>query len=179
MKHRLLKYTRLHISNAIKDVATNDKDLATITTLERESNQNNAHCPHVNIIQENTDGPKRGGKFLKCSCFHAHEKVRLDVSSRIRFSLLIFLSFILRFWNQIFTCLSVRLTLLLISRRRSRVRYMLNKNSFSNSKVWYFVYGHLFFLPLFAVNQLLVGVLFLDSAKQKDTVNQQQNKKGN
>lgn len=146
---------------------------------QRESSQNNAHCPHVSIIQENTDGPKRGGKFLKCSCLHAHEKVRLDVSSRIRFSLLIFLSFILRFWNQIFTCLSVRLTLLLISRRRSRVKYMLNKNSFSNSKVWCFVYGHLFFLPLFAVNQLLVGVSFLDSAKQKDTVNEQQNKKGN
>lgn len=109
-----------------------------------------------------------GGKSLICSCLHAHEKVRLDVSSRIRFSLLIFLSFILRFWNQIFTCLSVRLTLLLISRRRSRVRYMLNKNSFSNSKVWCFVYGHLFFLPLFAVNQLLVGVSFLDSAKKKD-----------
>lgn len=106
-----------------------------------------------------------------CTCLSAHEKVRLDVSSRIRFSLLIFLSFILRFWNQIFTCLSVRLTLLLISRRRSRVRYMLNKNSFSNSKVWCFVYGHLFFLPLFAVNQLLVGVSFLDSAKQKHTVN--------
>ncbi len=127
------------------------------------------HAALMSTLQENTDGPKRGGKFLKCSCFHDHEKVRLDVSSRIRFSLLIFLSFILRFWNQIFTCLSVRLTLLLISRRRSRVRYMLNKNSFSNSKVWCFVYGHLFFLPLFAVNQLLVGVLFLDSANQKDS----------
>lgn len=97
------------------------------------------------------------------SHMQAHEKVRLEVSSRMRFSLLIFLSFILRFWNQILTCLSVRLTLLLISRRRSRVRYMLNRNSFSNSSVWCFVQGHLFFLPLFAVNQLLVGVSVLQS----------------
>ncbi|TNN60353.1 hypothetical protein EYF80_029434 [Liparis tanakae] len=44
-------------------------------------------------------------------------------------------SFILRFWNQILTCLSVRLTPLLISRRRSRVRYILKRNSFSNSKL--------------------------------------------
>lgn len=52
------KYTTLHIENPIKDVATNHKDVATITILERESKQNNARSPHVIITHENIDGPK-------------------------------------------------------------------------------------------------------------------------
>lgn len=47
---RYSKYTTLHILNPIKDVATNHKDVATITIPERESNQNNASRPHVFII---------------------------------------------------------------------------------------------------------------------------------
>lgn len=65
-----------------------------------------------------------------------HAKLKLADNSRIRFSRLIFFSFIRRFWNQILTCLSVRWTLRLISRRRSRVKYMLKRNSFSSSRVW-------------------------------------------
>lgn len=54
-------------------------------------------------------------------------------------SLLIFFIFILRFWNQILTCLSVRLSSRATSYLRSLVRYMLNRNSFSSSSVWCFV----------------------------------------
>ena len=55
------------------------------------------------------------------------------------FSLFIFFIFIRLFWNQILTWRSVRLRTLATSYLRSRVRYILNKNSFSSSRVWYFV----------------------------------------
>lgn len=59
------KYTKLHIENPVKDVATNHKDVVTITILEGESNQNNARSPHVIITHENIDGPKENeGEFL-------------------------------------------------------------------------------------------------------------------
>lgn len=83
-------------------------------------------------------------------------KLKFADNSRMRFSRVIFFNFMRPFWNQIFTCLSVRWTLRLISRRLSRVRYMLKRNSFSSSKVWCLVYGQRFFRPLFAVNQLAV-----------------------
>lgn len=51
-----------------------------------------------------------------------------------------FFAFILRFWNQILICLSVKLSVWAISIRLLRVRYRLKWNSFSNSKVWYRVY---------------------------------------
>lgn len=66
---------------------------------------------------------------------------------RSRFS---FFSFILRFWNQIFTCRSVRLSILDKCRRFSLFMYTLKKNSRSSSRIWYFVYGHLFFLDFVA-----------------------------
>lgn len=61
------------------------------------------------------------------------------------FSLFIFFIFIRRFWNQILTCRSVRFSTRATSYRRSLVRYILNKNSFSSSSVWYLVYGQRFF----------------------------------
>lgn len=50
-------------------------------------------------------------------------------------SLFIFFIFILRFWNQILTCRSVKFSKRATSCRRSRVRYMLKRNSFSSSRV--------------------------------------------
>ena len=47
-----------------------------------------------------------------------------------------FFSFIRRFWNQILICLSVRQRACEISMRRRRVKYLLNRYSFSNSNVW-------------------------------------------
>ena len=44
-----------------------------------------------------------------------------------------FFIFILRFWNQILTCLSVKFNAVASLVRRSRVRYMLRMNSFSSS----------------------------------------------
>lgn len=55
------------------------------------------------------------------------------------FSLFIFFIFIRLFWNQILTWRSVRFSTRATSYLRSRVRYILNKNSFSSSRVWYFV----------------------------------------
>ncbi len=49
------------------------------------------------------------------------------------FSLSRFFSFILRFWNQIFTCVSFSFNWLAISKRRARVRYLFVWNSFSSS----------------------------------------------
>ena len=45
----------------------------------------------------------------------------------------LFFCFILRFWNQIFTCVSFRSRLAATSTRRARVRYLLKWNSFSSS----------------------------------------------
>lgn len=73
-------------------------------------------------------------------------------------SLLHFFIFILRFWNQILTCLSVRFRSLATSYLRSRERYILNRNSFSSSRVWCLVYGQRFFLVDFACSQLDAGL---------------------
>lgn len=51
-------------------------------------------------------------------------------------SLFSFFHFILRFWNQILICRSVRQRACAISIRRRRVRYRLKWNSFSSSRVW-------------------------------------------
>ena len=53
----------------------------------------------------------------------------------------VFLLFMRRFWNQIFTCRSDRLRLRANSHRFCFETYALNKNSFSSSKVWNFEYG--------------------------------------
>ena len=47
-----------------------------------------------------------------------------------------FFHFILRFWNQILICLSVKHSAWAISILRLRVKYRLKWNSFSNSRVW-------------------------------------------
>lgn len=52
-----------------------------------------------------------------------------------RRSRFIFFSFILRFWNQIFTCRSVRLSILDNCRRFSLFMYTLKKNSRSSSRI--------------------------------------------
>lgn len=44
-----------------------------------------------------------------------------------------FFCFIRRFWNQIFTCVSLSWRAAAISMRRARVRYLLKWNSFSSS----------------------------------------------
>lgn len=75
----------------------------------------------------------------------------------LAWSLFIFFIFILRFWNQILTCRSVKFSRRATSCLRSRVRYILNRNSFSSSKVWYLVYGHRFFRDDRACNQLADG----------------------
>lgn len=64
------------------------------------------------------------------------------------FTLFSFFHFILRFWNQILICLSVRPRAWAISIRRLLVKYRLKWNSFSSSSVWYLVY---------AVRERLVG----------------------
>ena len=51
-----------------------------------------------------------------------------------------FFHFILRFWNQILICLSLKQRAWAISILRLRVKYRLKWNSFSNSSVWYRVY---------------------------------------
>lgn len=51
-----------------------------------------------------------------------------------------FFHFILRFWNQIFICRSVRHRACEISILRLLVRYLLKWNSFSSSRVWNRVY---------------------------------------
>ncbi len=61
-------------------------------------------------------------------------------------------------WNQILTCLSVRFRSLATSYLRSRERYILNRNSFSSSRVWCLVYGQRFFLVDFACSQLDAGL---------------------
>ncbi len=73
-------------------------------------------------------------------------------------SLLHFFIFILRFWNHILICLSVRFRSLATSYLRSRERYILNRNSFSSSRVWCLVYGQRFFLVDFACSQLDAGL---------------------
>lgn len=49
-----------------------------------------------------------------------------------------------RFWNQIFTCRSVRLSIRDSCMRFSLLMYTLKKNSRSSSRIWYLEYGHLF-----------------------------------
>lgn len=101
-----------------------------------------------------------------CLFFHNYDKNRSVVVCRRRQyydfqnngfpvkywrrSRLSFFSFILRFWNQIFTCRSVRLSILDNCRRFSLFMYTLKKNSRSSSRIWYFEYGHLFFLDFVA-----------------------------
>lgn len=92
-----------------------------------------------------------------------HQKARDYTQSSYKWSLLplslfIFFIFILLFWNQILTCLSVKLRIRATSYRRSRVKYMLKRNSFSSSSVWYFVYGHRFFLVERACIQFAAGL---------------------
>lgn len=105
-------------------------------------------------------------KYLMCLFFHNHDKNRSVVVCRSRQyydfqnngfpvkywrrSRFSFFSFILRFWNQIFTCRSVRLSILDNCRRFSLFMYTLKKNSRSSSRIWYFEYGHLFFLDFVA-----------------------------
>lgn len=60
---------------------------------------------------------------------------------RNTFYVVFFFHFILRFWNQILICLSVRPKAWAISIRRRLVRYRLKWNSFSSSRVWYLVYA--------------------------------------
>ena len=48
-------------------------------------------------------------------------------------SFILFFCFILRFWNHIFTCVSLSPRAAAISIRRARVKYLLKWNSFSNS----------------------------------------------
>ena len=54
-------------------------------------------------------------------------------SGGMRPSFIRFFCFILRFWNQILTCISFSSSADAISIRRARVRYLLKWNSFSNS----------------------------------------------
>ena len=54
-------------------------------------------------------------------------------SGGIRPSFMRFFCFILRFWNQILTCVSFSCSADAISIRRARVRYLLKWNSFSSS----------------------------------------------
>lgn len=58
-----------------------------------------------------------------------------------------FFHFIRRFWNQIFTCRSVRLSCAAISERLSFVKKWLKWNSFSNSRSCFLVYAVLFLFP--------------------------------
>lgn len=58
---------------------------------------------------------------------------------------LFFLFFMRRFWNQIFTCRSVRFRLRASSHRFCFDTYALNRNSFSSSSVWNLEYGLRFF----------------------------------
>ena len=58
-----------------------------------------------------------------------------------------FLCFMRLFWNQIFTCLSVRLSCAASSARRSFVKKWLKWNSFSNSRSCFRVYAVLFLFP--------------------------------
>lgn len=57
----------------------------------------------------------------------------LSLSRALSVSLSRFFCFILRFWNQILTCVSFKDRAAAISRRRCRVRYLLKWNSFSSS----------------------------------------------
>ena len=56
-------------------------------------------------------------------------------------SLLSFFHFILRFWNQILICLSLKQSECAISILLLRVKYRLKWNSFSNSRIWCRVYA--------------------------------------
>lgn len=56
-----------------------------------------------------------------------------------RRSLFSFFSFILRFWNQILTCRSVRLSIRESWSLFSLFMYTLKKNSRSSSRIWYLV----------------------------------------
>lgn len=81
------------------------------------------------------EGDGQSCLFLSSSVSFFLNELQWHHSSFAR-SLLIFFIFILRFWNQILTCLSVRLSSRATSYLRSLVRYMLNRNSFSSSSVW-------------------------------------------
>lgn len=102
----------------------------------------NGWCPTIMTQQDSHRLPKR-------QVYHDFQNNGFPVKywRRSRF---IFFSFILRFWNQIFTCRSVRLSILDNCRRFSLFMYTLKKNSRSSSRIWYFVYGHLFFLDFVA-----------------------------
>jgi hypothetical protein len=56
-------------------------------------------------------------------------------------SLLSFLYFIRRFWNQILICRSDKQSACAISMRLRRVKYRLKWNSFSSSSIWWRVYA--------------------------------------
>jgi len=66
-----------------------------------------------------------------------------------------FFHFILRFWNQILTCRSVRFNWVAISDRLSFVKKWLKWNSFSSSKSCFLVYAVLFRLPSVRLLQAL------------------------
>lgn len=57
----------------------------------------------------------------------------VELSDGMRPSFMRFFCFMRRFWNQIFTCVSLSWSAVAISIRRARVRYLLKWNSFSNS----------------------------------------------
>lgn len=77
-----------------------------------------------------------------------------------------FFHFILLFWNQIFTCLSVRFNCVAISDRRSLVKKWLKWNSFSSSKSCFLVYAVLLRFPSV---RLLQALSTINSKKEHET----------
>ncbi len=65
--------------------------------------------------------------------FESSSHPEISISPGKRPSRSSFFCFMRRFWNQIFTCVSLSWRLLAISVRRARVRYLLKWNSFSSS----------------------------------------------
>ena len=83
-----------------------------------------------------------------------------------------FFHFILRFWNQIFTCLSDSCRLCAISILLFLVKYLLKWNSFSSSSICWRVYAVLFRLESLSINWSIFPELgsFIDSGEEEHEV---------